>query len=138
MGTHEIASPLTYRELLETLDRWFARGREAAGKGVIPCRLGCGACCHGVFDISPADAALLAEGLAALPEADREAVRARANDQLERFAKLLPDWGRRGMSTVWRNRLSMPFAKSWPTRHARLSTPNPVAGSTPTGPQLVA
>jgi Fe-S-cluster containining protein len=83
---------MSCRALHETLDAWFARGVAAAGPGVVPCRRGCSACCHGPFDISPADAALVAEGVAALGEAERAAVRARADTQLRRCAELLPDW----------------------------------------------
>jgi len=83
---------MTYRELLEHLDAWFARGRAAAPPGVVPCRSGCSACCHGLFDISAADAELLAEGVAALPEAERAALQARAEAQLEQCAELAPGW----------------------------------------------
>jgi Fe-S-cluster containining protein len=78
--------------LLSTLDAWFARGRAAAGPGVVPCARGCNACCHGPFDVSPADAALIAEGVAALPEPQRAALRARAALQLRRYTELLPQW----------------------------------------------
>jgi Fe-S-cluster containining protein len=84
---------LTYRALLGGLDDWFARGVAVAGPGVVPCRRGCSACCHGPFDITPADARLVAEGLAALPSAEREDVAARAAAQLQRCAALLPAWG---------------------------------------------
>jgi len=86
---------MTYRALVETLDTWFATGRQAAGGVEIPCRRGCGACCLGVFDISSADAALVAEGLATLPADRRAALRAGAEAQLERCADLLstPGWG---------------------------------------------
>jgi Fe-S-cluster containining protein len=83
----------TYRALLATLDAWFARGRERAGPGVVPCERTCTACCHGPFDISPADAALVAEGVAALPAEDAEALRGRAEEQLGRCAERLPTWG---------------------------------------------
>lgn len=56
---------MTYRALLPILDRWFMTGSAHAGPGVVPCRAGCTACCLGPFDISPADARLVA--LAALP-----------------------------------------------------------------------
>jgi len=83
---------VTYRELLATVDAWFARGTAAAGPGVVPCARGCNACCHGPFDVSPADAALIAEGVAALPEPQRAALRARAEKQLSRYSQLLPNW----------------------------------------------
>jgi Fe-S-cluster containining protein len=92
-----VPCPMTYRALLETLDQWFERGCRAAGRGaeggpVVPCRSGCSACCHGVFDLSPADAALVAEGVLALAPAAREALAARAHAQLLRYAEHLPDW----------------------------------------------
>jgi len=83
---------MSCRALHETLDAWFARGLAAAGPGVVPCRRGCSACCHGPFDISPADAALVAEGVAALPEAERAAVRARAAAAVRRCEELEPGW----------------------------------------------
>lgn len=83
----------SYRALLATLDAWFSRGRERAGPGVVPCERTCSACCHGPFDISPADAELVAQGLAALPAADGAALRARAAEQLARCADRLSSWG---------------------------------------------
>jgi Fe-S-cluster containining protein len=83
---------MSYRDLLSTIDAWFARGVAAAGPGVVPCARGCTACCHGPFDVSPADVALIAEGVAALPEPKRAAMRARAEAQLRRYAKALPSW----------------------------------------------
>ncbi len=82
----------TYRALLETLDAWFARGRDAAGPDVIPCKRACSACCHGVFDISAADAELVATGLAALPAEEATRVRIRATEQLREYATHLPEW----------------------------------------------
>ena len=84
---------MSYRSLLETLDAWFARGRRAAAPFQLPCRRGCSACCHGPFDISPADAELVAQGVAALPEAERDALRARAGAQLRRAEARAPGWG---------------------------------------------
>lgn len=84
---------MTYATLLATLDRWFARGSAAAGSGIVPCTSGCSACCHGPFDISPADAELLRTAVDALPEADRLGVEARARAQVARYADGLADWG---------------------------------------------
>ncbi len=81
-----------WQEELQKLDRWF----EAAATnhpGVIPCRPGCSDCCHGPFDVSAADALLLREGLATLPEATRAAVRVRGRTLLDKFRKLEPGWG---------------------------------------------
>jgi Fe-S-cluster containining protein len=84
---------MSYRALLARLDAWFARGAAAAGPGVVPCCRGCSACCHGPFDISPADAALVAEGVAVLPEGERVALQARAAEQLQLMAERVPGWG---------------------------------------------
>lgn len=81
-----------YRQLLQRLDTWFAEGMKRHG-AVIPCRAGCTACCHGPFDISAADAALLREGLATLPAAEREAIRVRGELLLTRMREHAPDWG---------------------------------------------
>ncbi|MFI5235948.1 MAG: YkgJ family cysteine cluster protein, partial [Gemmatimonadales bacterium] len=85
-----IAAP--YQDLLLQLDRWFA---DAAARhpGVIPCRSGCTACCHGPFDISAADAALLRAGLATLDPATRAEVRGRAEFLLLRMKAMAPSWG---------------------------------------------
>lgn len=81
-----------YRSLLEQLDRWFHR-TEARHPGIIPCRRGCAACCHGPFDLSAADALLVREAVAALPREAQEAVRARAGALRARFVALAPAWG---------------------------------------------
>jgi Fe-S-cluster containining protein len=80
-----------WRDTLERLDRWFD-GARASHPGVIPCRQGCSACCHGPFDISVADALLLREGLATLPDAEREQIRSRARRLHERMRQLSPAW----------------------------------------------
>ncbi|MFT7464753.1 MAG: Fe-S-cluster containining protein [Pseudohongiellaceae bacterium] len=82
----------SYLSLLETLDAWFAQGQELAGAGVIPCKRSCSACCHGVFDISPADARLVKKGLSSVSPEVAVALRAKAADQLSQYAELLPDW----------------------------------------------
>ena len=79
-----------YRALLERLDRWFEVAREATG--VIPCRPGCSACCHGPFDITVADVELLREGVAALAPADRAEVVAQAGALLSAMKILESGW----------------------------------------------
>ncbi|MEP6574777.1 MAG: YkgJ family cysteine cluster protein, partial [Gemmatimonadota bacterium] len=87
------ASPLAalYHALLSELDDWFAKAR-ADFPGVIPCRSGCSACCHGPFDISIADILLVREGVAALPAETQSLVRERAHASAARLLKLAPDW----------------------------------------------
>lgn len=84
---------MTYSSLLTTLDTWFARGLTAAGPGVVPCREGCTACCHGPFDISPADARLVREAVDALPNDVAVGIRSRAAAQRARYAAMVPGWG---------------------------------------------
>ncbi|HEX7918479.1 MAG TPA: YkgJ family cysteine cluster protein [Gemmatimonadales bacterium] len=80
-----------YRTLLERLDTWFADAQQQLGT-VVPCRAGCTACCHGPFDISAADAALLREGIRQLPLEAREEVRVRGELLLTRMQALAPEW----------------------------------------------
>ena len=83
---------MTYRQLLGDLDLWFARGVADAGPGVVLCRRGCAACCHGPFDISPADALLVASAVTALDPTTQAPVRMRAAAQLSRYAELAAEW----------------------------------------------
>lgn len=80
-----------YRDLLSRLDAWFAEARRAAA-GVVPCRQGCTACCHGPFDISVADAELLGEALDRMSPPVRARVTERARSLLERMRALEPGW----------------------------------------------
>jgi Fe-S-cluster containining protein len=78
-----------YRRLLAGVDAWF--GRVALRFPLkVACRRGCCECCHGLFDVTPLDAALLAEGVAAMPADARGGVRARARAVLEKAAALEP------------------------------------------------
>jgi Fe-S-cluster containining protein len=81
----------SYRQLLTRVDAWFAAARRDAG-GIVPCREGCTACCHGPFDISIADAELIGEALDGMPAADRARVTERARALLARMRALEPDW----------------------------------------------
>jgi Fe-S-cluster containining protein len=81
-----------YRTLLVQLDRWSAEARDRH-PGIVPCARGCTACCHGPFDISAADAALLREGLASLEPAVRTGIRHRARALLDRMQRQVPEWG---------------------------------------------
>lgn len=80
-----------YRALLESLDAWHAAAQQRH-PGVIPCRVGCTACCHGPFDISVADVLLLRDTVNELPAARREAIRARAASAAARQQAMAPDW----------------------------------------------
>ena len=72
--------------VLEQIDAAFARGAPA------PCQAGCSACCHGPFDISPADAQLVREAIDALPDAVRAQVEQRAIAAVAAYATILPHW----------------------------------------------
>ena len=80
-----------YRQLLERLDEWLDRGRLGAG-GVVPCRGGCSACCHGPFDISVADAEHIEEAVSRLPDAVRAEVVGRASRLLAKMRAREPEW----------------------------------------------
>lgn len=81
--------PLDYPALLARLDDWHGAAR-TTHPGVMPCRAGCHACCHGPFDISVADALLVRDSVRALPPEDRAAVHRRAEAQLARMGQLEP------------------------------------------------
>lgn len=85
------AAALRYRTLLETLDAWTDEAR-ARHPGLLPCRRGCTACCHGPFDISVADVLLLQHTMAALPADRREALASRAVAAARRQQMLALDW----------------------------------------------
>ncbi|MEO8479173.1 MAG: YkgJ family cysteine cluster protein [Gemmatimonadota bacterium] len=88
----DAAQELSYRRLLERLDHWFEAGVRSALPVAVPCRSGCAACCHGPFDISAADARLLGEAVAALPNPLADAIRIRANRQLEAGTTITTEW----------------------------------------------
>lgn len=73
--------PADYPSLLRQLDDWFNDGVANSG-GAVPCRAGCTACCHGPFDISAADARLVASAIAESPGEIRDGIVMRARAQL--------------------------------------------------------
>ena len=80
-----------YRRLLERLDQWAAE-TAARYPGVLPCRAGCSACCHGPFDVTVADAELIRAGLSDLPSEERREVARRAGAILDALRAFAPDW----------------------------------------------
>ena len=83
---------MSYLTLLSTLDTWFAEGVAAAGTGVVPCRSGCNACCHGPFDISAADAREVARGVASLQPEVAQGIIDRAKAQVHAGREVVPQW----------------------------------------------
>ena len=83
---------MSYRELLGELDAWFARGVADAGHDVVLCRRGCSACCNGPFDISPADAEIVAAAVERLDPDTRSAVRLHAAHHLMQYQDMMPGW----------------------------------------------
>jgi len=81
-----------YGRALAPLDGWSA-AVSAAHPGVVPCRAGCSACCHGPFDISAADAVLIARALGRLAPEARAEVAARARRLVGKARALSPGWG---------------------------------------------
>ncbi|MEO5825047.1 MAG: YkgJ family cysteine cluster protein [Gemmatimonadales bacterium] len=78
--------PVTALPVLERIDQAF----QAAPP--VPCRAGCTACCHGPFDISPADALTVAEGMMLLDDRTRTRLIDHANDEIIAFQRVRPDW----------------------------------------------
>ena len=83
---------MTYRQLLGDLDEWFAQGVASAGHNVVLCRRGCSACCNGPFDISAADAQMVANAVARLPREMTDHVRQRALKQIAAYHDVAPWW----------------------------------------------
>jgi Fe-S-cluster containining protein len=83
--------PAAYGELLQRLDEWFEEGRRHA-RGLLPCRCGCSACCHGPFDVSVADVELLLDALRRLPPDEQAEVKRRARALLDKMEAQEPDW----------------------------------------------
>lgn len=70
-------TPSLLSTLARTTDDWFRRAN-AALLGQVPCQAGCSQCCNGVFPITRLDARLLHEGLAQLPDDERQRIVDRA------------------------------------------------------------
>lgn len=87
---HPVAA--TWQGALERLDAW-AMSAQARHPGVIPCRAGCSACCHGPFDISAADTMLLKHGIATLADSEQLEVRDRARALFTKLRSMAPAWG---------------------------------------------
>lgn len=63
----------SYLELLQRADAHFETVRREQPEA-LSCRRGCTFCCHGLFEITPADVAVLVEALAGCEEPERSAI----------------------------------------------------------------
>lgn len=80
-----------YRELLARADAWFDSAA-AAHADEVRCALACTLCCHGLFDVSALDAALLEEGMRQAPPETREDLGRCAALALEAVREAAPEW----------------------------------------------
>jgi Fe-S-cluster containining protein len=100
-----------YREIVAEVDAEFRRNRTLHGNR-IQCRSGCSECCHQLFRITEIDADHIANALAAMASADREALRDRARTYLDALQQLPPESPRRlgcpalvdGVCTIYESR----------------------------------
>src|SRR5262245_29905344 len=72
------------------IDEWFKRIRQTYAAHM-ECGKGCTACCHGLFDISLADAVEVARGFQELPPDVQRRVHARAVDLHDAIRTAAPD-----------------------------------------------
>lgn len=70
---------MSYRDLLNRADRHFAQVVTDQG-GNLQCGRGCSFCCYGLFEIGPADVALLVEALGSVTPEHRARLVARAKE----------------------------------------------------------
>lgn len=80
-----------YLSLLQNLDRWFADCLSVT-EDQISCRLGCSACCRGLFEISLLDARLLQSAFAQLEQATREKVLLKARERVKELEEIWPEF----------------------------------------------
>jgi len=78
-----------YRELLQQIDRWFARSM-ASYPEQIACRSGCSSCCRSLFDITMLDAYVLRLGFDRLPAQTRELVLEKCRARLDLMRQQWP------------------------------------------------
>lgn len=81
-----------YRALVGEADRWFAQALQVHRDDGVQCGRGCFQCCLGLFDISSADALLVAEGYRQATPGQRQLLRSQAEAQLGEIGACAPDW----------------------------------------------
>lgn len=80
-----------YLTLLQGVDRWFAACIEQTGDE-ITCRMGCSACCRGLFEISLLDAKLLQLGFSQLDAETREQAMSKAQSRVSELQSIWPEF----------------------------------------------
>lgn len=73
-----------YDQILAKADSHFSR-IVAEQPAALQCRRGCSFCCHGLFEITPADMVVMMDGLRGLERPARAALAERAAEALERL-----------------------------------------------------
>ncbi len=99
-----------YSEICRDWAEEFERNRQLHGAR-IQCRPGCSDCCGQLFQITEMEAAVISAAVAAMPEADRDALRRKAAVYLEKRREMV---GESGGPEAW---------GSLPPRGARLPCP---------------
>lgn len=80
-----------YQTLLQGIDRWFTDCIEQAGDE-IACRMGCTACCRGLFEISMLDARLLQSGFVQLEDDIKQLVLTKARSRVKELQAQWPEF----------------------------------------------
>lgn len=105
-----MAAPLS--TLAEKTSQWFKRATAALLEQV-PCRQGCCHCCIGPFPVTLLDQYHLHEGLAQLPEAQRQAIQQNAQTQVAAIEVHFPQLSASPMLDNWPDHLTEQLAEQF-------------------------
>jgi Fe-S-cluster containining protein len=98
--------------LPEKTSQWFARAT-AALLEQLPCRQGCCHCCIGTFPVTILDQQYLQEGLAQLPDAQRQSIQQNAQAQVAAIEARFPRLSPSPMLDNWPDRLTEQLAEEF-------------------------
>lgn len=98
--------------LPDKTSRWFERATAALLEQV-PCRQGCCHCCIGTFPVTILDQQYLQEGLAQLPDAQRQAIRQKAQTQVAAIEVHFPRLTVSPMLDGWPDHLTEQLAEQF-------------------------